>query len=143
MPSPFSPTSHRSPREHPALPDGSVWARAHRDWEKLLLKEWIVETSRGDVCVTETQTFMECRQTARLTEAQRRSVQTVMVQVGRGAVHPATNPQPIDAEPEGAFMCSPAPGVTLTWRKRHDKPQLNVLLTLENDRPAQVGNPLV
>lgn len=114
-------------------PPAQDWAEALEEYRRGICVRLTFTTKTGEVIVAETNSFMQARAAAPLTEMEKRAVHLALVQIGRGLMHPALNTKSVPLNPD-AFMASPAPGVTLTWRPHPTEPSLPVMLTIHVDR---------
>lgn len=121
-------------RTQPETPPAADWEAANSEYVRGVYVKLRFETQRGEVIVAQTTTFMRQRTAAALTEWEKRAVDLACVQIGRGIIHPLLNRRQVPLEPVGAWMASPAPGVTLTWRAATGDTDLAVLLTLHVNR---------
>lgn len=63
-----------------------------------------------------TQDWMRSWSTLPLTHLERTTIRNVCLQLARGRVHPALDTRPLELDPPGAWIGSPAQGYTITWR---------------------------
>lgn len=118
-------------RSEPTAPDADAWTAANTEFDAgRVLGFSFTNDDGGTVPVKVTLGWLHAWRRLPLTLTQRSTVRTACTQISRDKIHPCLGKRRVDMEPIGAWMASPCPGVTVTWRPHWNDSTVPVMLTL-------------
>lgn len=117
----------------PVPPSPAVWELGTREYATGLVVRFEFNVNGRVVPVAVTTSWLRAWRKLPLSLTQRIAVRTACVQVTHDRVHPCLGKRQLPLEPVGAWMASPCPGVTITWRLHWSEPGVPVMLTLTYD----------
>ncbi|MDN5894786.1 MAG: hypothetical protein L0H93_12245 [Nocardioides sp.] len=121
-----------NPRTAPVAPEPPAWQTANDEFDAgRVLRLAFTAKSGEQVSVAVTLGWLQTWKKTPLSLTQRQTVRTACIQIAKDTIHPCLGARRVAHEPVGAWMASPSPGVTITWRPHWRDPEVPVMLTLD------------
>lgn len=121
-------------RAAPIPPGDELWAAAQDEFTRGKVFEFAFNVNGEMVPVTVTAGWIAAWRDAPLTLQQRLAIKHACTQISRDRVHPCLGKRGLVIDGSGeAWMASPCPGVTVTWRAHWSQFAVPVMMTLTYD----------